>query len=107
MSMQKKGAHYYAGVSLLELVFYLAIFSLLISTSFYWVTSTCIPCVLDSKKINIMIETETAIDLFLRDIKGAPAQRKKWKCITGSELIWQTNEGEIGWALKNGRMVRV
>jgi type II secretory pathway component PulJ len=95
------------GVTLLEFVLYLGIFFVLIATSFYWMSTVCIPCVRDTKKVRDFIDVQAALHLLRQEIKGAPALRSQWKKITENELIWHYQNEDIGWYVKQGALMRV
>lgn len=94
------------GITLVEFIIYLTISLFLISSLFSWIVNTGIPLMHASKKNNIVAQTYSALQVFTRDVKQAPAIKQNWKKITDLELIWHTDTTDIGWQLTGNRLIR-
>ncbi len=95
-------------MTILEFLIYLALFSIIVAISVTGFSHLWITCMDYSNKRVSVINLYTAHDLLARDIRAAPADKKQWKCMTPSSIIWHaTNKKDIGWAQEGSNLVRI
>ena len=58
------------------------------------------------RKCQSIIALHSASDLFVRDIRAIKKPECYWKVIAPHELVWHTQEGDIGWCLVGSRLER-
>ena len=94
------------GFLLLSFLLYQLLFTLLTLLCFDWALTSFTTYTLRARRSTIVISAYIAHDLFVRDIRMAPLDMKKWKKISSSEIIWYHNNRDIGWCYKNKKLIR-
>lgn len=93
------------GFSLLSFLLYLTLFTMIIFFSCHIIVSLIIPSFSAIRTCKSIIALHIASDLFVRDVR-AIKDHFTWKLITSHELIWQTENHDIGWYFSDNRLER-
>lgn len=90
--------HNKKGFSLLSFLLYLMIFTGMTFFLCHIIASVIIPSLTSVRKSQSIMALHIASDLFVRDIHaGVDA----WKLVTPHELIWHSENGDIGWSFSD------
>lgn len=94
-----------SGFLLVEFLIYLALLSLL---SLLLMNITVSTVFNDKRKLPTaaLLSLLNSFDLVAADIKKAPTLLSQWKKITEQELIWSSENEDIGWRLKKNILIR-
>jgi hypothetical protein len=95
--------HNKKGFSLLSFLLYLMLFSLITLLLCHIIVSLIIPSLSSIRTCQSVVTLHIATDLFVRDVR---AGIDTWKVIKPDELIWQTDDSDVGWSLSDNRLVR-
>ena len=95
------------GVSLLEFLIYLMLFAFVAMSTSYLLVRANSMVFGQGATSNTMINLYVAHDLLARDLRTASAQKKQWKKITASALIWHAAQKDIGWYQEKDTLIRV
>ncbi len=96
------------GVTIIEFLVYLAIFSLIIMISMDWIVRLWQTCLFYSKKRVCLVNLSAAHDMLIRDLQNAPSSAANWKMKTTSQLIWTAStKKDICWMYENNTLVRI
>jgi len=94
------------GFSIVECLVYCALFCLLCILIFnFAITSQVSLRRLDASTMKTL-DLYGALDSFALEAMAAPSRAEHWNKITEHELIWQTNENDIGWSWEKGSLYR-
>lgn len=91
------------GFSLLSFLIYLMLFSLMTFFICHMIVSLVIPSLSSLRKTESIIALHIATDLFVRDIQAGV---KEWKVLKPHELIWKTDDSDIGWSFIDNQLKR-
>ena len=94
------------GSTIIELLIYFSLFSILVGLIFPWVVQSHTRFVLFGKKLQTTIDQHCACDVLIHDIRQAPSAEQQWKQINKDTLIWNTPDYDIGWYVKNNKLMR-
>lgn len=93
------------GFSLLLFLLYLLLFTTITFLFCHVIVSFIIPSFASMRKCQSIIALHVASDLFVRDIHAIKSNQD-WKKITSQELIWHTNQNDIGWCFMGNQLIR-
>ena len=94
------------GFSLLSFLLYLMLFSIIALFTTHIITVTLLPSLAATRSYKSLIALHIATDLFVRDIRGIRSKPHTWRHIMPHELIWHTDEHDIGWRYHKNRLER-
>jgi 1,2-phenylacetyl-CoA epoxidase PaaB subunit len=90
--------HKKKGFSLLSFLLYLMIFTGMTFFLCHIIASLVIPSLTSVRKSQSIMALHIASDIFVRDIHAGVDQ---WKLVTPHELIWQSENRDIGWSFSD------
>lgn len=96
-----------AGFSIIECLIYCFLLCLLGVMVFDWVGASQVSLIKIQHAYRNTLEVCCALDAFARDAMSAPSEKRMWKKISESQLIWQSPEGAVGWIFENGSLYRI
>jgi hypothetical protein len=94
------------GFSLLSFLLYLMLFSVIALFTTHIITTLLLPSLVTTRACKSVMALHIASDLFVRDIRAMKNKPHRWKSITSQELIWHTNDFDIGWHCIENRVER-
>jgi type II secretory pathway component PulJ len=95
-----------SGFTAIELLIYITLCAGLAITVFGFVARAAQDCLQSQKTTNELVEVALAQELLARDMRRAPIQKIAWKKISNHELIWNSENGDIGWLASDNGMFR-
>lgn len=95
-----------SGFTLLNLLMYLLVFTLLASLVCAWAMRTQSSLKKESAAIMHIINDYGALDVLMRDLKQSPADRSLWERTGSHEIIWSHDNEYIGWSFEQLELVR-
>lgn len=94
------------GFSLLSFLLYLMLFSMVTLFTAHIILSLLLPSLTATRQVKSLLSLHIATDLFVRDIRAMNSQSYRWHLITPHEIIWHTDDGDIGWRYHKNRLER-
>jgi len=94
------------GFSLISFLLYLMLFSIIALFVANIITSLLLPSLVETRKCKSIIALHIAGDLFMRDIRTMRSKVYQWKKITPHEVIWHSDECDIGWSFTENYLER-
>lgn len=94
------------GFSLISFLLYLMLFSIIALFVANIITSLLLPALVETRKCKSIIALHIASDLFMRDIRTMRSKAYQWKKVTPYELIWHSDECDIGWSFTENYLER-
>ncbi len=94
------------GFSLISFLLYLMLFSIIALFIANIITSLLLPSLTATHTCRSIISLHIASDLFVRDIHHMKGKPYQWKKISQDELIWHTDDHDIGWCCIKKRIER-
>lgn len=96
----------YLGASLIELLVYIVLLSLLSLLLFQGALMVQNRVRSVDKKSVVRIGMYAALDALTRDVRSAPASLEAWLILEPSRLSWRTQKSEIAWYAAHGSLYR-
>jgi len=96
-----------SGSTLIEMMIYLTLFSLLIALIVPYVIHSHIQLIKWDNKLQKMVDHFCMSDVLMHDLRSAPSEKKQWKYISDTMLIWHMQDEDIGWLVKDSKLIRV
>ncbi len=95
------------GFSLLLFLVYLLLFIMVTFFSCQIIVSLIIPSLHSLRICRSHVALHIATDLFVRDIHAINKEKNNWKLIHPQELIWASDDHDIGWHFNNSCLERI
>lgn len=95
-----------SGFSLIEVLLYCVLLSVLVTFLFGWVHKTQSSLKNESSMIMNYMGDCAAIDRLAHDLRQAPAALDHWARMHSNEIIWYTGKTYIGWKLTGSQLAR-
>src|SRR5690242_19510694 len=92
------------GFLLVSFLVYLLLFSVVVCQVSLTITNILFPVIVNAKKYNAIVRIYNATDIIVGDLRNNPV--KRWKKNSPNEIIWQTNEKDVGWAFDGTNLER-
>lgn len=94
------------GFSLIDLVCYCFLLSVLVGLLFAWVDRAQSSLKRESNGIVHVMDDHAAADLLVRDVRQSPADPAQWERMHNNEMIWRAEKSVIGWKLEQACLFR-
>lgn len=90
------------GFSMLEFLIYNTLFCFLAFLGTVLITRTCMNLKIHEVKEQALLDTSLAYDFFARDVYHAPPDKKEWKHVSDTAIIWHDShtQQDKGWCWK-------
>ena len=95
------------GFFIIEIILYVALVSWLFLLIFQFISNERKLLVAGVSRFHSYINLNNAADIFMRDIRQAPASLRQWKNFDDGCIIWHSKDRDIGWEIKKDKMIRI
>jgi len=95
-----------AGFLLFEFMLYLFLAIVIASLTSYVAVTTYTQMLACTTRCAVAVAASCALDVLVRDLRQAPAERSSWKSISDGDYVWHTPQGDLGWQLRTQSLVR-
>lgn len=94
------------GFTVTEFLVYFFLLMLVTTLTVHWVVSSHVRIAYNRAHTLTFIECSCAHDVLARDLRCAPTEVQSWKVFGDGQWVWRTPEGDVGWELDDGLLVR-
>ncbi len=95
------------GFTLIEFMVYLTLFAVIVLAMASWISQLWPFYMKLTKQRVALINLHTAHDLFIRDIRTAPIDLKKWDILSDEKIIWNNKDNYISWEKRKDALIRI